>query len=208
MAGYQPQTEGRFGFRADYAAYAAFHEDLDEYDAFEQMISLEPQLKRGDLTFSLPLRYTLAYEDWDLDYHRVSVYPSLTYLLPGGGKALEVYGFVADIHDRDEYEVDEDALGAGGGVGYILFSSDTRTYLRISGEYQNTEYDALVSDYGAETGTDERSDNTWTASLALNYQLLEVLDVYSNYSFIDNNSNTDLYDYDRHIIEAGIAVNF
>lgn len=207
VAGFQPQTAGNLGFRADYGVYADFFQDLNEYNVFEQMISLEPFLKTGPFVCSLPLRYTLAVEDEASDYHRLSLAPTLNYTLPGGRQALEVYGLVSRISDEDDYEVDEDAVSAGAGIAFMLFSGD-RSYVRLSGEYQNTVYDAEVRDYGAGGGTDERSDNILTASLAVNRQLLPALDVYGVYSYIDTRSNCDIYEYDRHIVEAGVAINF
>lgn len=198
---------GDLGFRADYGVYADFHEDMDEYNVIEQLFSIEPYLKKGGLIYSLPVRYTFAMEDQETDYHRVSVYPTLTYKIPGRRHAVEAYGFISRIFDDDDYEVDEDATAGGVGIGYIIFSED-RSYIRLYGEYQNTEYDASVRDYGASTNPDDRSDNIVSANLVLNYQLLSYMDLYSNYSYIHTNSNTNIYDYDRHIVEAGISLSF
>jgi hypothetical protein len=206
MAGYQPEYEGAFGFRADYGAYADFHQDLDQYNVFEQMFSVEPQLRSGGFIYSLPLRYVFALEDAVADYHRLTLSPTVTYRL-GDRQAVEAYGLVSRISDEDAYEVDEDAVGYGGGIGFLLFS-ENRSYLRISGEYRNTVYDAEVADYGAEPDTDEREDDIFSASIELNYQLLKALDAYSNYTYIRTSSNCSLYDEDRHIIEGGIALNF
>ncbi len=207
VAAVQPQTTGNFGFRADYGAYADFFQDLNDYNVFEQTISLEPYLKTGAFVYSLPLRYTLAVQDQTTDYHRLSLAPTLNYTLPGARQAVEVYGLVSHINDEDDYAVDEDAVSAGGGIAFMLFPGD-RSYVRLSGEYQNTVYDAEVRDYGAGDNTDERSDNILTASLAVNRQLLPALDVYGVYSYIDTRSNCSIYDYERHIFEAGVAINF
>jgi len=207
FAGFAPQSPGIVGFRANYAAYADFHQDLDEYNVFEQMISLEPRLEMGQFIYSLPLRYTFAVEDQTADYHRLSLSPTLTYKLPGRRHGMEVYGIVSRISDKDDYEVDEDVVSGGAGIGYLIFS-ENRSYIRLSGEYQNTVYDATVSDYGASDNTEERSDNILTARLDVNYQLFLALDVYGTYSYIDTRSNCDIYDYDRQIVEAGIALNF
>lgn len=207
MAGWSPAFPGEFGFRADYSVYADFHQDLDEYNVIEQLFSIEPYLKKGGLIYSLPVRYTFAMEDQETDYHRIAVYPTLTYKIPGRRHAIEAYGFISRIFDDDDYEVDEDAIAGGIGIGYIIFSED-RSYIRFFAEYQNSDYDAAVADYGASTNMDDRSDNILSANLELNYQLLSRMDLYSAYSYIHTNSNTNLYDYDRHIVEAGVALAF
>ncbi|MFP4225559.1 MAG: hypothetical protein ACLFRF_02430 [Desulfobacterales bacterium] len=207
MAGWSPNLEGDFGFRADYGMYADFHQDLDEYNVIEQVFSIEPYLNKGALIYSLPVRYTFGMEDQETDYHRIALYPTLTFKIPDRLQAIEAYGFVSHINDDDDYAVDEDAIGAGAGIGYIIFSQD-RSYIRLSAEYQNTGYDAAVADYGISTNTDDRSDNALSANLELNYQLLSYMDLYSNYSYIHTNSNVSIYDYDRHIIEGGVSFSF
>jgi hypothetical protein len=34
------------------------------------------------------------------------------------------------------------------------------------------------------------------------------MDLYSTYSYIHTNSNVSIYDYDRHIVEAGVSLPF
>jgi len=208
MVAWAPEMPGDFGLRTNYGVYADFHQDLDEYNVIEQLFSIEPSLKKGGLTYSLPIRYTFAMEDQETDYHRFSLYPTLTYKIPNRLHAVEAYGFISQINDDDDYDIDEDAIGAGVGIGYVIFS-DSRSYIRISGEYQNTTYDAACVDY--ETGDrsiDDRSDNILSANLELNYQLFSHMDAYSNYSFLHTESNVSIYDYDRHILEAGISFSF
>lgn len=207
MAGWAPDLAGDFGFRADYGVYADFHQDLNEYNVIEQLLSVEPSLKNGALTYSLPLRYAFAMEDQETDYHRISLQPTLTYEIPGLRQAIEAYGIIAQINDDDDFAVDEDAVAGGVGLGYIIFSQD-RSYIRLSAEYQNTNYDAAVVDYGTSTNTDDRSDNILSGNLELNYQFLSHMDLYSTYSYIHTNSNVNIYDYDRHIIEGGVSFSF
>ena len=208
MAGWAPKMSGDFGFRADYGVYADFHEDLDEYDVIEQLFSVEPSLTKGRLTYSLPVRYTFAMEDEETDYHRIALYPTLTYKIPDHQHAVEAYGFISHINDDDDYEVDEDAIAGGIGVGYIVFS-DNRSFMRFSGEYQEIEYDAACAEYETDsTNLDDRNDGVLSLSVELNYQLLSHLDVYSTYSFLHTNSNVSIYDYNRHIVEAGLSLSF
>jgi hypothetical protein len=207
MAGWAPDLGGDFGFRADYGVYADFHRDLDEYNVIEQLLSVEPSLKKGPLTYSLPVRYVFAMEDQETDYHRISLQPTLTYEVPGLRQAIEAYGLIAQINDDDDFAVDEDAVAGGAGLGYILFSQN-RSYIRLSAEYQNVDYDAAVIDYGTSANTDDRSDNILSGNLELNYQLFSRMDLYSTYSYIHTNSNVSIYDYDRHIVEAGVSLPF
>lgn len=207
MAGWAADLGGGFGFRADYGVYADFHQDLDEYNVIEQLLAVEPSLKKGALIYSLPVKYTFAMEDQETDYHRISLQPTLTYEIPGLRQAIEAYGVISQINDDDDFAVDEDALAGGAGLGYIIFSQN-RSYIRLSAEYQNTNYDAAVVDYGTSTNTDDRSDNILSGNLELNYQLRSHMDLYSTYSYIHTNSNVSIYDYDRHIVEAGVSFSF
>ena len=56
--------------------------------------------------------------------------------------------------------------------------------------------------------TDEREDDTIVAGLDVQYQFSRIFGIYVNYSFIHSNSNVDIYEYDRNIIEGGIALKY
>jgi len=223
-AGWQAPLEGDFGFRLDYGGYADFHQDFDEYDVIDQSLSIEPQYTSGQLTYSLPVAFNYALEDGDTDYNKYTASPTLTYLIPETSQAVAVYGIGSIIADRDnpmldpngnimfdqngDTILDEDALSIGVGCAYVLFF-DNSSRIRLSIDYQHTTYDALVVDYGTTSvSTDEREDDSLVAGIDIQYQFTKYIGIYTNYSFIHSNSNVDLYEYDRNIVEAGIAFKY
>ncbi len=208
-AGWQAPLKGDFGFRVDYSGYADFHQDFDEYDIIDQSISLETQYSVGQMTFSLPVAFNYAMEDGDTDYNKYTVSPTLTYLIPETKQAVAVYAIGSLIDDRDDdLEFDEDAEALGVGCAYLwFFNGGSR--VRLSLDYQNSVYDALVIDYDtASVSTDEREDDIIVAGLDAQYQLTDIFGIYVNYSYIHSNSNVSLYEYDQNIVEAGVALKF
>ena len=208
-AGWQAPIEGDFGFRLDYGGYADFHQDFDEYDVIDQSFSLEPQWTKKQFTVSMPLIFNYAMEDGDTNYNRYTISPTMTYLIPQTSQALAVYVIGSRIDDRDDDKIlDEDGKTYGGGCAYLYFFKN-KSRIRLSVDYQHTQYDALVIDYGTDSvSTDDREDDSLVAGVDIQFQLNEYFGVYTNYSFIHSNSNVDLYEYDRNIIEAGIAFKY
>jgi hypothetical protein len=207
-AGWQAPMTGDFGFRMDYGGYADFHDDFDAYDVIDQSISLEPQYTSGAATFSLPVGFNYAMEDDNTDYVRYSLSPTITYLIPGTRQAVAVYGIGARIDDRDHSPLDEDGESLGAGCAYVLFFQGS-SRIRFSLDYQNTRYDAEVIEYEtASLSLDRRKDDTLVAGVDVQYQFTEIFGVYAVYSYIHSHSNVDLYDYDRNIVEAGLALKF
>ncbi len=207
-AGWQAPLTGDFGVRLDYGGYADFHQDFDEYDVIDQSISLEPQYAVGPLTYSLPVAFNYAMQDGETDYNKYTVSPTLTYFIPQTSQAMAVYGIGSIIDDRDNFLLDEDAEALGAGCAYLLFFQNS-SRIRLSLDYQHSIYDARVIDYQTlSVSTDEREDDLIMAGLDIQYQLTEIFGVYTNYSFIHSNSNVDLYEYDRHMVEAGVAFKF
>ena len=49
---------------------------------------------------------------------------------------------------------------------------------------------------------------TLVAGVDIQFQITDVFGVYAMYSYIHSHSNVDLYDYDRNIAEAGLALKF
>ncbi|MFZ2634477.1 MAG: hypothetical protein WA081_23300 [Desulfosalsimonadaceae bacterium] len=207
-AGWQAPLEGDMGLRIDYSGYADFHQDFDEYDVIDQSISLEPQYNDGPFVYSLPIAVNYAMEDGKRDYQRYSVAPTLTYLIPETSQAVAIYGIGALIDDRDDVDTDEDGESLGGGCAYLYFFQN-KSRVRLSLDYQHTDYDAHLSEYDMNPlHTDERSDNMVVAGLDMVYQLTSHFGLYTNYSFIHANSNIDRYEYDRHVVEGGAALKF
>lgn len=207
-AGWQAPIEGNFGLRLDYGGYADFHQDFDQYDVIDQSISFEPQYTSGALTYSLPFAFNYAFEDGETDYLKYTASPTLTYLIPKTSQAVAVYGIGSIIDDRDNSVLDEDGQAAGAGCAYLLFFKNS-SRIRLSVDYQHTIYDALVVDYGTTSlSTDEREDDSIVAGVDIQFQFNEYFGVYTNYSFIHSNSNVDIYEYNRNIVEAGIALKY
>lgn len=207
-AGWQAPIEGDFGLRLDYGGYADFHQDFSEYDVIDQSVSFEPQYTHGQLTYSMPFAFNYALEDGDTDYNKYTVSPTLTYLIPETSQAVAFYGIGSIIDDRDNNPLDEDADAIGGGCAYIMFFKNS-SRVRLSVDYQNTKYDARVIDYNTTSvSTDKRDDDILVAGVDVQYQFTEILGIYTNYSFIHSSSNVDIYDYNRNIIEGGIALKY
>ena len=207
-AGWQAPLTGDFGIRLDYGGYADFHQDFDEYDVIDQSISVEPQYTMGQLTYSLPVAFNYAMEDGETDYNKYTASPTLTYLFSENEQAIALYAIGSIFDDRDNIVLDEDAEALGAGCAYLLFFKNS-SRIRLSLDYQHSIYDAQVIDYQTlSVSRDEREDDLIVAGLDIQYQFTEIFGVYTNYSFIHSNSNVDLYEYDRHMVEAGIAFKF
>ena len=207
-AGWQAPMAGDVGFRVDYSGYADFHQDFDEYDVIDQSLSLEPQYNDGPFVHSLPVAFNYAMEDGKRDYQRYSAAPTVTYLFPGTSHAMALYGIGALIDDRDDVNLDEDGESLGGGAAYLYFFQNN-SRARVSVDYQHTTYDARVVDYNtASVSGNEREDDALVAGLDVLFQINAMLSLYANYSFIHSNSNVSLYEYDRHLVEAGVSLKF
>jgi len=206
--GWQAPTRSKFGFRVDYSGYADFHQDFDQYDVIDQSISIESQYTFDQYIFSLPVSINYAMEDGDTDYDRYSISPTITYLIPNTNQALALYGMASKTDDRDKSVLDDDGNGIGAGCAYIYFFKN-KSRVRLSLGYQQTEFDAVVNDYNTiSTSLDEREDEVVIAGLDFQYQLLAYFGLYLNYSYLYSDSNVDIYDYGRHIVESGMALRY
>ncbi|RJP94970.1 MAG: hypothetical protein C4518_02300 [Desulfobacteraceae bacterium] len=211
-AGWQAPMEGNMGLRMDYSGYADFHQvdgkNLDQYDVIDQSVSLEPQYNNGPFVYSLPTTFNYAMEAGKRDYQRYSLAPTVTYLIPETSQAVALYGIGALIDDRDDVNTDEDGESLGGGCAYLYFFQN-KSRVRLSLDYQHTDYDARLSEYDMNPlHTDKRSDNMVVAGLDMVYQFTTHVGLYTNYSFIHANSNIDQYEYDRHVVEGGVALKY
>lgn len=223
-AGWQAPIKGDFGFRLDYGGYADFHQDFSEYDVIDQSVSFEPQYTSGQITYSMPFAFNYALEDGDTDYSKYTISPTLTYLIPETSQAVAFYGIASIIDDRDASLrddagnvkldqdgnpiLDEDAGAYGAGCAYVLFFQNS-SRIRLSLGYQHTKYNARVIDYDTSSvSNDQREDNSIVAGVDIQYQFTEIFGIYSNYSFVHSSSNVDLYEYNRNIIECGIALKY
>lgn len=205
---WQHKFNRRLGLRADYNLYADFHEEFKENDVLDQLVSVEPQWYQGDFIFSLPLRYVYSREDDASSYHRYTVAPTVTWKFPERRQAIEFYAMLSQLEDVDEYPTfDEDGHSLGGGLSYLI-SLRERTYFRLLTDYQRVEYDARAWDYLNEVSDDQRQDILTSLGAEFNYQLTARLDFLVRYTFVHTHSNVAIYDYDQHIVQAGVSVNF
>ncbi len=208
-SGWQIPIAGAFGFRIDYGGYADFHEDFSEYDVIDQTLSLEPQWTTNQLTFSLPLMFNYVMEDGETNYNRYTILPTVTWLIPQTHQAVAIYAIGSKIEDRDnDKTLDEDGKTFGCGCSFLAFlNDDCRLYLSL--DYQQTKYDVQVVNYGTDSmSTAHRKDNNLTAGLDIQYKLNKYVAVYVNYSFTNSKSNVSVFQYDRNIINLGIAFTY
>ncbi len=175
----------------------------------EHSISIDASYSANDLIYSLPLGFSYSLEDGQTDSNRYSITPTLTYLMPSSASAVAAYGLAARIEDRDDnVTLDEDGTSLGLGFAYILFFEKI-SRARFSIDYTYTDYDSFVREYGTDSGSDEnREDRVLTTSLDIQYHITPVIGIYTTYSFIHSMSNVDTYDYNRHILELGIALKY
>ena len=207
--GYQFTLKEPLGFRIDYDGYTDFHNKFSKFNIQEHHFSAEIQYAADPFTYSLPLGFTHTREDGRPNTDRKSVTPTVTYLMRSGTKAIGFYGLAAQIEDRDANTVlDENGTSLGMGCSYFHFFKElSRT--RFSIDYMNTEYDALVKDYGSDSASQKnREDRILTTSIDIRYFFTPITAVYTTYSFIHSKSNVETFDYNRHILEFGIAIRY
>lgn len=205
---WQHKFSNRLGLRADYNLYTDLHDEYKDNNVFDQLVSVEPQWYQGNFIFSLPLRYIYSKEDNDPSYYRYMVVPTVTLTFPDINQAVEFYMTASQIADVDEYEnFDEDGHSLGGGMSYLISLKD-RSYLRFLGDYQQIRYDSRAWDYLNETAADKRYDNLTSLGIEHNLQITRNLDFLARYTFVHTHSNVDFYDYDQHIIQAGVSMKF
>jgi len=208
-AGWQAPLKGNVGLRLDYKGYMDFHKSFKEYNVIDQSLSLEPQYRNGQFIYSLPFSFNITLVDNRHDNNRYSVSPTVTYLIPDTRQAVALYAIGSRIEDRkNKITLDEDGTTFGGGGAY-LYIFENKSRVRLSLDYQHTTYNARVVNYAtASVSADKREDNVMMAGLDFLFQLTGHVGLYVNYAFIHSNSNVKLYEYDRHVVEGGVALRF
>jgi len=205
--GWQPFSQGAFGFRLGYSGYADFHQDFARYDVIVNSVSLEPRYTVQQVTYGLPLSLDMATQDGEADYNRYTVSPTAIYLFPDATRAAAVYGAASRIDDRDRSREDEDGVALGAGCAYVMLFK--KSHLRLSVDYQHTTYDAPVSAYPPlATSMEKRKDNSWAAGIEMQFLLGDHLGLFANYACIHSRSNVEIYDYARHLLEAGVVIEY
>ena len=205
---WQHKAGKSLGVRLGYNLYADFHNEFSDYNIIEHLLSVEPQWLSDSFIYSLPLRYSYAREDNCAKYHRYAAAPTLTWVMPDSNHAFEFYGTAGIIDDINRsVAIDEDAVLYGGGIGYLMFST-TRSFFRLSCEYNHIDFDARGRDYLDTETSNKRRDEVLTFNALHNIQINSHLDFNVNYIFISTNSNVSFYDYEKFIIQAGVTARF
>lgn len=111
-----------------------------------------------------------------------------------------------DSHRENTFDGYEFVLGVFRELPYQL-SMD----LSVSFEYRPYHHPSTFEDPSgnvpATFDSSDRSETTWLFATALERPLTELLTGSIRYSYLDNNSNVDVYDYDRHIIGVYVTID-
>ena len=172
----------------------------------DQTATLEGQWVTGRFIFSMPVGYNYILEDGHSDSRRITLSPTCLWLFSEGRQALALFGLYADIEDKDGSVPDDSGTSSGGGCAYV-FQGQNQVRLSLSLAYQSTKYDSETLDYDACAIPASRRDKTAVANAGIFFPLSSRLGLYADYTYLHNNSNVPMYDYDRQIIEGGLAVN-
>lgn len=205
--GYQLPLDGKFGFRLDYSGYADFYRDLSEFDLQDHQLSIEPQFTSNQLVCSLQLGGARRFENGRHDADRIIISPAVTRLLDSGSKAIVFYGHAARIEDKDDDAIlNEDRKTIGAGLSYFFTSGESGSAL-VSVGYAKADFEALIREYDPEAeSNDRRSDRAASASINILSRTAPHVGFYAGYAYIHNSSNMSVFDYQRHILEAGISL--
>jgi len=174
-------------------------------DLYRSIYSLAGELGKAstgstDYDFGLQWSY-LDYEDDPLlDRHQVLASVGLTHkAVPLVHQAMLYGGSEWADHDAGDYNARDLA-----GITYRLTYSaagDSRSFAQVF--YQYAGYKAEDPAYD-----ETRDDNLLGISLGHDWRAARNLTVFGRYFYYDNSSNLDLYDYDRHQIQAGVRYRF
>jgi hypothetical protein len=206
--GWQIPLQGDVGLRMDYSGYMDFYDEYDEYDVIDQTVSIEPQYAVGDFLLSLPMGYNYVLEDHETDYDRFGVSPTATYYIAALNQAVAFNGMAAAVRDKDDVDVDEDGDSLGTGAAYLIFLKN-KSWIRFSIDYSQTEYDARLADYSTgSTSQNHRKDDVVSTNVDIQYNFIPNVGVFTTYTYSHSSSNVKVYDYDRNIVEAGIALRY
>ncbi|MBN1871782.1 MAG: tetratricopeptide repeat protein [Candidatus Omnitrophica bacterium] len=87
--------------------------------------------------------------------------------------------------------------------GTILVPLFDKLEVSTTGEIQFQDFENIHSVYG-----NEREDDVYTLSSMLTYDIFEDTEAQFRYTYINNESNLEVYDYDRHIFSGGVEYKF
>lgn len=125
--------------------------------------------------------------------HQIGVTDTLT--LRGGG-----YG-----HTYAAQGSDYDFAGGGGWLGFRQMLP-WRTILDATGSAEYDQYESRSSFVVLPERAGKRRDVVGTANVVLTRPINDWLSVSARYQYLNNESNTSVFDYDRHIVGAFVTV--
>ncbi|MFC3052749.1 surface lipoprotein assembly modifier [Kordiimonas pumila] len=150
----------------------------------------------------------------DLDYPDQPIRDAVRY--SGGASAVFKFGSAAksapgrvllraNVGTEDEKASARPDLGHNfwGGSATVAYSLNAETSVRATAAYENRNYG----------GTDPlfltgRSDDNWSLSGAVNYQLTDSISLVPELSYSRNKSNIVINDYDRFTAQVGLRLSF
>jgi len=146
----------------------------------------------------------------DLDRSGVGVDVALEHRYGTGLGDLEVRGgYIYTHYSSDGTEYDFDGHGFALGLNSSLPFDDDESRAEVVVDawagftYRPYENASLYDTPGA----GRRKDQIWEVGAALERPITDRTSLLFKYTFVDNGSNVDAYDYDRHIVGGYITVN-
>ncbi len=85
----------------------------------------------------------------------------------------------------------------------ILYPFWDKFKLSVSGEFFLQDFENTHTVFGK-----ERNDQTYTAGALFSYEIVKNLELQVGYTFVKQQSNIGIYEYDRHIASAGAQFSF
>ena len=107
--------------------------------------------------------------------------------------------YLAGAADRSDYSYD----GWEGSARFLFklpYGFELGPFASFTQEYYDGPATALEAR--------KRKDNRWRLGSSLNYRIDEAWSVEFRYQYTDNDSRSNLYDYDQHLITTGVAWSF
>lgn len=123
-----------------------------------------------------------------------------------GWRGLELRaGYLFDRYDSDgcEYQYYAHQVSAGFDVPVVLGVD-----LDAWASFTYRPYDDVSAFLGDDEGAARHRDREWRTGVSLERALTDWMSVLARYEYTDTGSNTDVYDFRRHIVGAYVRVGF
>ena len=125
--------------------------------------------------------------------------------------------YVKFIFGSDNHEVIAGARYVGGAADFSDYSYNgwegtLRFLFRLPHNFEFSPFATFTQEFykgpGTALETDKRQDNRWRIGTSLVYNIDEAWSVETSYQYTTNESVSNLYDYDQHLVTTGIAWRF